>query len=263
MLGVLLGLDHVRGRFEHSARSRRVLAAAGAVCLVVGFLLAFRLVQWDPWWVVLFALALALPLFTLVAVITVEIWRLSYQQKYDAEISRLVQEQVKIIEQRDELQRRAAELRLERSRRSAKSDAGLFRQRQLKQQVESWASEGGVARIRSLRLEDWTRELQQLDRAELARRVEQLSQELEAGDSGADQEQVRQLRAQKAWTELFQLEAAQGVISEPDPGDLEARVEATDQQVERLASQLAEVQEELELWRGRRSFFRRQRLRLE
>ncbi len=262
LFGVLLGLDHVRSRFEHSRRSLRVLAIQAVVGYVMVLLIALRALDWAAHWVALLALPLALPVFVLLAVITVEYWRLSRQQEFDSEIGRIERQQIGILERRDELQRDLADLKRQQSRRSLKSDSGLFRKRQLQRQVETWTQEGGFARIRSLRVEDWTKEMAAQSPTGLRARMDELDALAASARDAGDQEKLEQVQVQLAVAEIHLLESG-NLKSEGEPSDLERRVLDLNQELERCQAQLGELESELEEWRRRKSFFQSQKLRLD
>lgn len=267
LLGVLLGLDHVRNRFEHGPRSRRVLAVEAILSYFLALYITIRLLPWPAHLSAPLAVAVALPLFTLMAVVTVEAWRMSRQQEFDAHIARIEREITDVMEKRDEVQRQLIEARRNQSKNETQASSQVFRRRQLRSRVDDWAQEGGLARIRSLKLEDWQRDLENSEPGEIRSRIENLEDQARRASDGGDSERVEQARVQMALAELQLMGSGQaGPKSPSGPGDdvdIDKKVDDLTQRAEEYQARMQELEEELAEWRGKKRFFLDQKLRLD
>jgi hypothetical protein len=263
LLALILAADYIWTRFQHTGKSRRTLALEAAGSLAVAGVVIFGLRQRLDVAGLLWTLALALPLFLLAAVATVEVWRRRKLSAFDRIIRQLRRE---LQRQRDELDRVIWQLRdLERRARvpQATPAAPVTRegeQVRLRRQVEAWQGAGGLARIRALKVAEWEEELAGLDAAGLQARRRQLEGEL----PGAVAERREALQVQLALLRLHELRGS-GAVEEPasawSAADL--GLEAARQRRSDGERELARLQAELEQWQRERAAFLRQRIPLD
>lgn len=195
---LLMGVLHLQGRYRYGPRSRFVLAAEGPLAIGIALLaVRFLIPGLAPPVFFLVAVALALPLYLLVAVTTVELWRWSRLRAYDDAISSLRREEERCLEQLQDLERRI-DRRRAASRHNPRS--GLRRveeeQTRWRQYLEEWQQGGGAPRVRALRLAEWREEWAGLDVAALKEKETVLERELKAvtgpeGDAGVDHVMVQ------------------------------------------------------------------------
>lgn len=267
LLGLILAGDYVLTRFAHTGKSRRTLGMEaggslvfGALLVLLGFRVALGVVA------LLWVLGVALPVFLIVAVGTVEVWRRRKLAAFDGIIRQLRRD---LQKRRDDLDRLIWQMRdLERrTRATPPGDGPVSMSREgeaavLRREVETWQGAGGLARIRALKVQEWRDEIDALDRAGLAAR----RRDLEAGLRDAVGDRRDSLRAQIALVRLRDL--AHGEAEKPAAA--EARQPATDfglDAARRRRSEeereVARLQAELDQWQRERSAFLRRRIPLD
>jgi len=178
---LVLGVLHLQGRYRYTRRSRLILAAeapaAGLVALAATLLLWPALGGWARPAVIV---ALAVPLYVAVAVVTVELWRKVRQRTFDDRIAALEAEEEGLLARcrRLEAELEAVERRQRRrdeeKRRRAQEAAWLRRR------LDAWQQGEGLTRVRSMRVAEWEEELSSLDAAGLRALQRRLDRELAA-----------------------------------------------------------------------------------
>ncbi len=209
---VYLALDHILSRLQLTPKARAVLLVEALGALLVGAFLSLSLP--DIGWVLRlsFGLGLALFSFSVVSVATLEIWKRWLTAPSDPQVAEL-------DERLEELYRRleVVDAKIEGVERELKAaargrDKVLFRKRQLQNEIQRWQRGGGGERIRSLLIEDWSREYEEMSLSELRSRRSQLSDERERTE---DSERAETLRVKQAVLELALIRrAGQGPTEE-------------------------------------------------
>ncbi len=245
---LLLGTFRLTTRYEYGPRSRRLLGLALGASVAVGFLLA------DLWlfpdlsggYLVLAAAGLTLPVFVVLALVVTELLRLRKQELFSREISALRAREMELEKTLEDVDRRVRnELRrreeAERAARTLARDLEVHRER-----VERWQREGGAARIRSIKVEEWERELRSLDPAGLRERRARLERELR---EVADPDRRAQLEVQMSLAVL----AASGDADRPRSvmRDVEQAVSEAAKERREVEAELGRVRAELTLWQDR------------
>ncbi len=252
LAALLLGVFRLTTRYEYGPKSRRLLSLDAVGSLVGGLALARGVFpQTSGAYFYLAALGLALPLFVASAVVTVEVLRKGQQRAFDERLAALALREQALLRELDAVDRRVrAELQ---SRQEAERD-GQDLELELeghRRRVEAWKHGQGVARIRSVKVEEWKAELEGLDPEDLAARRSALEAELA---QAADDERRSQLEVRLALAALVAADRRTRAGAE--------RIEASDQAISaaarkrrELEAELASVQAQAADWRRRLSEF--------
>lgn len=180
--GLLLATFRLTSRYEYGPKSRRLLKLDLLASLVAGYVLAHLVFFPDATgvYLALASAALALVAFVFLALATAEVLRKNQQRVYDERLADLRRrEQVLLAEFEATNRQMRAELR----RDELAESATRREQREIeehRQRVEAWKREGGAARIRSVKVEEWENELRALDPGALAARRAAAEEELAA-----------------------------------------------------------------------------------
>jgi len=177
---LLLATFRLTGRYGYGPRSRRLLGLVLAGSALAAFGLAYFF--YDIRGTLYLALAtagLTIPVFVFAALGVVEALRLSRQRVFGRHLESLRLEEEKVLQRLEVLDRRLRERLKEgeeadKTRRDREKELELYRRR-----VETWKCEGGAARIRSVKLEEWENELKALGREGLEARRREAEEELE------------------------------------------------------------------------------------
>lgn len=263
LLLILLAADHALRRFHHTRASRRLLAAEGMLALAAGIAIAwYGFAGLAPGWRLAVGVLLALPVAALLGFVTVEAWRKLKLQRFDREIARLRRRVDGALDELDRVRWQLDRVRREQQRQEADEQPREEQQRLLQRRVEVWQGQGGMARLRTIKVRDWQQELRASGNDELAGRAQRLEQELR---SVSDPEREETLRVQLALVELERHErrhrrpasaGARADAEAPRYEDLRARKS-------RFEDELRRLQEDLRRWEQRRAAFLRDRIPLD
>lgn len=276
LLGLILATDYVLTRFQHTSKSRRTLALEGGGSLVFAsalILVGFRARVGVG--TVLWILLLTVILFLVLAVTTVEVWRRRKLSAFDRIIRQLRRDLQKrrenldrLIWQMRDLERRA---RADAAPPPAAAPSGRLSREgeaaRLKHQVESWEGAGGLARIRALKVGEWTEELEGMDAPAMSGRRHDLEEALhEAAD-----ERREAIEVQLALLRLREIERAAAAVAtetrEPADGQAEPEstvgLEAARRRRGEEEREVARLQAELDQWQRERQAFLRQKIPLD
>jgi len=255
LAGLLLAVFRLTTRYRFGPRSRRLVLADLAGSILAGLALA----HYYLWpgaagvYVVLGGLAVALGLFIPAALVTAELLRKKKQRVFDDKLAALQRREQELV---SELERLACEVRAVLSRREQTARAeraetsGLEASRRL---VERWKNEPGAARIRSIKVEEWTQEFRQLDAEGRAARRAALADELSAAE---DADRRAQLEAMMAVLDLVEGSPSAGrEPSDRGGGDPEGAFEELSRRKERLEADLEAARREIAEWRRRLADF--------
>lgn len=251
VLLTILAADAIWNEVRHTRRSLALLAweaagsAAAALAVNVLLLRAFEL-----WARVVLFFVFAVFLFLAAAYVTVESWRRAKIRQFDAPLQDLRR---RLGEAQEAFDRLTWEIqRLERERRSeprpqADPDANWRRV------LAAWESAPGLARIRSLKTQEWREEAAALDDIALEARRRQLSAEFSAARDPGRRDQIE---AQLAVVELERARRRRPQESEAAEA-AENPLEAAKLRREQLEQEVRRIQVELrELMRRREAFLR-------
>ncbi|MEW6032997.1 MAG: hypothetical protein AB1645_09005 [Bacillota bacterium] len=251
--GMLLATLRLTTRYEYGPRSVRRLRLVLAGSLVLAFAVArfFVFRNPEPFPLALATVGLTVPLFLFSALVVVELLRKEKQRVYDERLEKLKRrEQALLAEVEETVLLTRRELRRQEELEASGRD-GLRRLDDCRSQVEAWKREGGAARIRSLKVEEWEAEFRALDPRALDERRLALEAELQ---TAADPERRSQLKAMIAVARLVagddETEETVGESKriERSVADLARRRRAAEEA-------LARVRNELREWRGRLADF--------
>lgn len=256
VLVFILLADHVWTRFRHTPSSRRVLrleaGAAGAAAAVATRLLVPG--AGVGGWLLLTA-AVAVPLYILVAFVTVEVWRRRKQEGFDREIARLVREHQRWQQELERADWELKDLERQRAAREQESQRLEVRVRALEDQLQAWEA-AGPARVGLLEL--WSAELAALSDPELRARREEWTARLGATAG----EERAALAARLTLVELILLRRA--FFGPGAPGaDVDQRLRQLREVRARAERRLAQVRDELQRWQERKTAFLRERIPLD
>ncbi len=247
LLVTYLALDYVFTQYRHTKRSRTVLLAEAMVCLLLAVFLASRLTGMEVLFRVAVGLAMGLLMYSALAVVTVETWRRMAVSdggqgaagSMQLRMQRLQEEYEAVVREINELNRKKKALEREH-------DEELFRQRKLENEVHRWQGGAGMERIRSLRVEDWTRELSNLSESQL----ESMREEFQRKVSEADAEREEALRVRAALAELQllrrRMDAPNRALSE-----IKRALDEAEGRKGSLALEIQEMDRELRTWSHR------------
>lgn len=276
---LFLAANRINTKYYHSIRSLSVMGIEGAVSLCVAVVISVR-TGTSGLALYLLTLAVAIPLFLAMATITLEIWRKLKQIEYDSALKALQRQEASCLEKIAELEGSIQLLPpgvrgfVGQERDSAggggQSGAGegksaQDRKRSLETFLEEWQSAEGLARLRSLKLQEWEGDFNSLDSARLLQKVNELKRSLESHSD------CEQLKAQVVLGELILLrrglsaEARREDSPSPFAGRSAAQkdVRSIDREIAEMRVELERIRRELEDWRRRREEFSRGRIRLD
>lgn len=238
-------------RYKYGRRSRLALAATALVSFALAF--AFVQSQWpglDTGTRLLLAAGGTLPLFLILAVVLVEVWRLHKLSLFTAQARALREQLTTAEEQVHALERRRMTVDGRRKDIDERHRGRLTELAELKSRIAAWEEGGGLTRVRSVKLEEWRTEFRDLSAEELAERQQHLDRELADALAAADEEAVGSIRTRLALLRAMQLEGATAVVKE-----IETLGQVTLELDHELASRRAEVERlkrELDDWEKRR-----------
>lgn len=251
-------------RYEYAPKARLVLrwAAAGSLA----FSLAF--VTWQSpglnW--LFMALAVAgvfLPAFSVASLLIVETWRQRRQSGFDQSIRAIRRDEEALLE---EITRSHQLIVLAEHKRQTLEEIHRERlgdQRRVREFLDRWERGDGLARIRSIKVQEWREACGALDAAGLDQRYEELCGHLSGLESGAaaapglpgeQQERIDQLRAQLSVVSLARLGCT---LNQPNAelAELEKRTDEAKLRKASAERRLETLRFELSEWERRRNEF--------
>lgn len=244
LLGTYLVMDYIASRYRHTRKSKMILGAEAAICLLLGLFLTLNLVEL-PWYHhVVFGLTIALPAFSVISVVTVETWRLLKQGDSDSQLSQMRSRLQELQDEADQLAWQIDNLRRKKKALEREHDEDLFRQRKMKNEIEQWQSGGGMERIRSIRVEDWNSAVEELSSEQLEERIEEIEHDAQ------DPENEDKYEALKVQEAIAELELVKRKMQEPNE-ELRRLKDLLETKEGRQAEVNAEIQkldEEIRRW---------------
>ncbi len=262
LLGLILATDFIRSRFEHSAKSRRILGILAATVYGLAFAFVAAVLRPGRWLAAIFWAALLwLPLYVVAAFIGVMTWRRQKLADFDRVVRQLRREVGRRCAAVDRLGWQIRDL-------EGRTGSGATPSQEPRQRtdratawqasVDEWQGQGNLTRVRSLKVAEWRAQLATLDVSGLAAR----RAELEAAGAGADVERQAQLLVQLALIGLAALELeARGATPEPPSVSAGGALEDAHRRRSDEERELARLRADLERWQQDRAAFLRRRRR--
>ncbi|MFO7941984.1 MAG: hypothetical protein R6U92_05025 [Bacillota bacterium] len=239
-----LALDYVFTQYKHTKRSRVVLAVEAVVCVILGLFLGSSLPGLPWYFSASIGLAMGLLAYSALVVTTVEMWRRVLPGAQNSPDVEDLQRKLEDLQgQYETITDEISALNAEKKALERDHDEELFRQRQLENQVHRWKGGGGMERIRSLRVEDWIREMADMEDEELRSMREELRERRDVEDT----ERGEALRVRAA---LADLELLRRSMAEPNRelAQIKRAIEAAENKKGSLATQMRELDRELRSW---------------
>jgi len=256
---VLFASWRLSTRYQYTRKAQTVLQWSAAGSLVAA--LAFCMLLFPGLNLLYLALAVTgvfLPLYSLVALAIVETWRKRRQAKYDENIKALRDQEEGILE---EITRSHQQIALAEHKRQTLEEIHRERlgdQRRVREFLDQWERGEGLARIRSIKVQEWQEGFSGLSQSEIDAKRQSLRaqlEELEASRSGGgDQERIDQLRAQLSVASLVSLGA---VLGKPNAelSELEKKTDEAKQLKGDAERRLEALRYELSEWERHRNEF--------
>jgi hypothetical protein len=247
-------------RYEYSRKARVVLSwtAAGALALSLVFNL-FRFPGLNLLYLSFGVIGVFLPIYAVGSLLIVELWRKRLQALYDSSVKALRADEEKALDRITQLQQQIALAEHKRQTLEEVHREHLADQRRIREFLDGWERGEGLARIRSIKVQEWREGFAALAAAEReARRVELCDQlaAIEPKISGDHtiKDRSDQLRAQLSVLSLLQLGAfldqPNAELAELERKTDEAKAERTDRE-----RSLESLRYELADWERRRNEF--------
>jgi len=247
---LLLASFRLTGRYEYGLRSRRLLGLVLAGSFAAAFLIAYYFYDIrGGLYLSLATVGLTIPIFVFGALALVETLRFGKQQVFGRRLEVLRLKEQEALERIDALDRRLRERlkdgeQADRTRREREKELESHRKR-----VEAWKREGGVARIRSIKLEEWERELGALDAEGLEARRREAEEELARGSDPERRSQLQVIISLCVLTaegsRLKEAVSTSDKVRQDVSGASEERREA-EREVERLRAEMQAVRRRIE-----------------
>jgi len=247
---VLLG-DHVIHGYEHTKASKTVLLGESVPVLALGLGFGFWRHPESVLWAVLLGLAVAVPVYVVVAFLTVEVWSRRKQGDFDKAIYSLLREQEHWQATLDRLTWQLNDLERQKARTEDEVRKLSQRAQVLEDQLQAWIEERPEeAFSRRLMRQKWLEEFSGMSVTELAARKEQL--QLAGTPEGAVEAMVVELA-------LIRRAGLPG----GKLGELEKKLRQCQEARMKAESRLQQIRQELRSWQERKTAFLRQRISLD
>lgn len=263
LLFLVLAAEHVLNRYVHTRNSKRVLSAETGLGIILGVLLSVYFWPEGPFYaVVLTAMGLSFAIVVLLTLATVEFWRTRKQKAYDQEIRGLRKELDDCRADLEKFSFKIRELENKKSLIERRNQEELAKQSSLLDQVEGWKQGEGLARVRSVKVEDWQNELKILSLEALEEREKEVNRLLIEATELADSERHQQLVTQ---LNLIRLEAIKRKLDEPNRQirELQKEIFEVSSKLEWKHKELKVIEENLQHWKELKKQFLRERVRLD
>ncbi len=236
LAGLLVAIFRLTTRYQYGRKSQRLLLLDLAGSVVLGLALAryFFLPGATGVYLVLGGLGIGILVFIVAAVVTAEVLRKARQRVFDERLGQLRARELSLQRDLDTINR---DMRAELRRREETDRAGQATEHRLRgrrERIERWKLEGGAARIRSIKVDEWDQEFRSLDPAARAARREGLEKELAQGPEPGRREHL------EIMLDVLDLasEAAPAEAASEEPG-------TSDQVISSLARKRREIEAEM------------------
>jgi chromosome segregation ATPase len=224
-------------RYKHSRRSRWAVAGTYVVSLGVSF--AFVESQWpglDLGTRLVLTVAGSLPVFLLLALAVLEVWRYSKLRSFNDRIHALREELANAEELAHAVERRQETVTTRREDLTGRNRGRVGELNELRARVAAWEEGGGLTRVRSVKLDEWRQQYATIGSSALAARRAELEADFERVTAGGDDEAAAGIRAQLDTLRLAQLEGHDVA------GEIDALGKALNESEQELATHRAAVE---------------------
>jgi len=255
---LLAGAMRLYTRFEYTKKSLWGIYTCAAASLGLGLHVGTSRLGLPPVFGVPVGLGMAAALFVALASALTQAWLSVKIARYDTTIEQLFDREYVEKNRLEDARERVHGESLKRQGSAQRKRDMSERRAQLVSTIDSWQQGGGIARVRSLKVEEWQKAYKAMDELSLARERDRLKAEAQAASSRPDgQEQARQIRTELAVLDLTVIE--RHMPAEDESPDIEGlfREEA------RVKTSLEGIKTDLAEWRRKRSDFLRQKIRLD
>lgn len=247
-------------RYEYTRKARALLywLALGAVVMSV-LINMWLFPGLNLLYLVLAVAGMFLPLYSAAALVIVELWRKRRQAMFDDNIKALRGEEEKALESITHLQQQIALAEHKRQTLEELHRERLADQRRIREFLDKWERGEGLARIRSIKVQEWGDAFGAMTPADLETRRGELCDQLAAleGQRAAEpegQDRIDQLRAQLSVLSLVSMRA---FLDRPNAelAELEKRTDEAKQGKNESERKLEALRFELSEWERRRNEF--------
>jgi chromosome segregation ATPase len=273
---VLVAAWRLNTRYEYSQKAGRALLALAAAAMVASVLFNLWLFPGlNLLYLVLAVTGVFLPLYSVVALTVVEIWRKRKQAAFDTNLASLRQQEEQLLEAVSHWSQRMQIAEHKRQTLELVHQERLGDQRRIREFLDRWEQGDGLTRVRSMKIQEWREAFAALSAADLEARREALRGQLrvleaEAGDSASANgtpaaeisERVDQVRAQLSVASLLALRPVLGGPNE-QLAALERQIDEAKAEQTAGGQQMDAIRQELAEWERRRSEFLAERIVLD
>jgi len=262
---VLAASYRLSTRYEYTRKSRRILGGTALGCVLVAVLFNLWLFPGlNLLYMALAVIGVFMPLYAVAALIVVEMWRKRRQAVFDENIKGLREVEERLLEETTKSQQQMILAEHKRQTLEEVHRDRLGEQRRIRSFLDQWERDEGLARIRSIKVQEWRESFAGMSADEIrAKRDELAAQlaELEGAPEGKEvaQDRIDQLRAQHSVASLVAL-AATLDLPNAELGDLEKRMDEARSNKTEAERQLDAVRFELAEWERRRNEFLAERI---
>lgn len=262
---VLAASYRLSTRYEYTRKSRRILGGTAVGCLLAAVLFNLWLFPGlNLLYTVMAVIGVFMPLYAVAALVVVEMWRKRRQVVFDENIKGLRETEERLLEETTKSQQQMILAEHKRQTLEEVHRDRLGEQRRIRSFVDQWERDEGLARIRSIKVQEWRESFTGMSADEIGAKRDELAAqlaELEGAPAGKElaQDRIDQLRAQHSVASLVAL-AATLDLPNAELGELEKRMDEARSNKAEAERQLDAVRFELAEWERRRSEFLAERI---
>jgi chromosome segregation ATPase len=260
---VLFASWRLSTRYEYTDKAKAVLRWALLASLAISLLFNLWLFPGlNLLYLVLAVAGVFMPVYSVIALAIAETWRKRRQSAFDEAIRALRHDEESLLE---EITRNHQQIVLAEHKRQTLEEVHRDRlgdQRRIREFLDGWERGDGLARIRSIKIQEWREACAGLDadgiegrRGELCEQLDRLEAQAAASGSRAEhQDRIDQLRAQLSVASLVRLE---GTLNQPNAelAELEKRTDEAKLLKADAERRLETLRFELSEWERRRNEF--------
>lgn len=247
-------------RYEYTRKARALLYWLALGAVVVSVLINLWLFPGlNLLYLVLAVAGMFLPLYSAAALVIVELWRKRRQAMFDENIRALRSEEEKALETITHLQQQIALAEHKRQTLEELHRERLADQRRIREFLDKWERGEGLARIRSIKVQEWREAFAAMSPEQLEARRQELCGDLAEQEAAHPTEQdgqdrIDQLRAQLSVLTLVSLGL---FLDRPNAelAELEKRTDEAKLGKGESERRLEAVRYELSEWERRRNEF--------